>query len=725
MNCFKNKHLLTQIVVFLPYKDIISFSLCNQELNKLLDPNNNIIINTIYLLSTIDEFFEIEQTHYKNENKKNLLGKNIHFSCDWKIFLKQFKVYFDKCEDKTISLKVLDFFKIHIYLPDLRKECFHLEFENSSINQLSAYDFNSRLIHTYNYYSKYITFENIILHPEKNAQIKILREKLTFEDALINFSDLFRDFVNNKELNDFVNSKIITYKYEDLYNIYKEDNFHTKDICENNYLNDIFSFILWVNSIFIMYCKFNYEYIKGLFNNIDDEELLSEFISKKNDLINCALLINSTYDNVNIIINFLYIFKMMNDDFFSSGQLSLSLCSSTESESNISQSKHFDEKKYYDIIISPDKFTLYNLFLNSIERYYSSQLKLINKSFQKISESFFKEVFTFNPEESNNKQKNEEKMDMDDDEDEDSFENEIKSCDDEDEDLSMDMDIKPSKKEILESFMNSMVDRTVNNKNANGIMHSFFKVQDWYISDYEDILVNIFLEQILKSINVEKMPLDQCFDIVEKITRCEGNSKNLLINRDSLVLIRRTKKKLMKRGFWVIFQKLIEFLSNDFNKRIQEDGTLYLTALEKLNSQDYKCKLEVLSEDGEKNVIEHVQEEYNKAKEYLIKNNNVGIIENKLADQYLDSLKIPYVFLFKKFIWNYYKQLEIYKERDEKVVYYLSHFNQRYGEGKYCYKDEKEGSGKNMENKNQKVDELWNNCCYQNKEEVPIDSKFI
>ena len=30
-----------------------------------------------------------------------------------------------------------------------------------------------------------------------------------------------------------------------------------------------------------------------------------------------------------------------------------------------------------------------------------------------------------------------------------------------------------------------------------------------------------------------------------------------------------------------------------------------------------------------------------------------------------------------------------------------------------------------MENKNQKVDELWNNCCYQNKEEVPIDSKFI
>ena len=52
-----------------------------------------------------------------------------------------------------------------------------------------------------------------------------------------------------------------------------------------------------------MYCKFNYGYINGLFKNINDEELLIEYITKKNDLINTALLINSTFNNVNIILH--------------------------------------------------------------------------------------------------------------------------------------------------------------------------------------------------------------------------------------------------------------------------------------------------------------------------------------------------------------------------------------------------------------------------------------
>ena len=283
---------------------------------------------------------------------------------------------------------------------------------------------------------KYITFasllktinvENIILNPEKKVKIKILREKLKFEEILINFTDLFQDFVNNEELSDFVNSKIIKYQYEELFDIYDDNNFHIDDICDNKYLSEVISFILWVNYIFILYCKFNYEYIQGLFNNINEEELLSEYISKKNDLINCALLINSTYDNANIIINFLSIFKKIDDDYLSDGRLSL--CSSTDSESNLEQNSHFDEKKYYDMIISPNKFTLYNLFLKSIEKYYTSKLAQINEAFQTVSKSFFQEEFTVNPEDLNNNPKNEDKMKV---EDEDSFENEINSDCDED-----------------------------------------------------------------------------------------------------------------------------------------------------------------------------------------------------------------------------------------------------------------------------------------------------
>ena len=722
MNCFKNINLLSEISTYLSYKEIILFSMCCKDLNKLLDPKDNIVINTIFLLSIIDEYFEIEHSNYNNENKKNLLGKKIEFPTNWKMFLKQFKVHFGQYEDKTISQKVLDFFRIHIYLPDLRKECFHLEFENSSIHQLISYDINSRLIHTYNYYSKTINVENIILNPEKKVKIKILREKLKFEQNLINFTDLFQDFVNNEELSDFVNSKIIKYQYEELFDIYDDNNFHIDDICDNKYLSEVISFILWVNFIFILYCKFNYEYIQGLFNNINEEELLSEYISKKNDLINCALLINSTYDNANIIINFLSIFKKIDDDYLSDGRLSL--CSSTDSESNLEQNSHFDEKKYSDMIISPNKFTLYNLFLKSIEKYYTSKLAQINEAFQTVSKSFFQEEFTVNSDDLNNKPKNEDKMKV---EDEDSFENEINS--DCDEDLSMDIDMKPTKKEIIESFLNTMVDRTVNRNNSNGIMHSFFKVKDWYINDYENILVNIFTEQILKSINVEKIPIDQCFNIIEKLTRVEGNSKSLMVNRDSLIVIRRTKKKLMKEGFCTIFPNLIEELSNDFEnriQRIQEDGTLYISAVEKLNTQNYKCDMDVLSEEGEENVTKHVEKEYEKTKDYLIKKNNLGINEFKLAEKYIENIKFPYVFLFKKFLWNYYKQLEIYNERDEKVVYFLTHFGQKYGTEDNCYIKEKKGEEeKNLESNDQSKDELWNNCNSKEKEEVPIDSKFI
>lgn len=105
------------------------------------------------------------------------------------------------------------------------------------------------------------------------------------------------------------------------------------------------------------------------------------------------------------------------------------------------------KKKYYDMIISPNKFTLYNLFLKSIEKYYTSKLAQINEAFQTVSKSFFQEEFTVNPEDLNNNPKNEDKMKV---EDEDSFENEINS--DCDEDLSMDIDMKPTKKEIIESF---------------------------------------------------------------------------------------------------------------------------------------------------------------------------------------------------------------------------------------------------------------------------------
>ena len=58
-------------------------------------------------------------------------------------------------------------------------------------------------------------------------------------------------------------------------------------------------------------------------------------------------------------------------------------------------------------------------------------------------------------------------------------------------------------------------------------------------------------------------------------TRVEGNSKNLYLSRDSLTIIRRSKKKLMIKAYCAIFPKLIELISNDFHERIK-NGKLFL-----------------------------------------------------------------------------------------------------------------------------------------------------
>ena len=737
--CFKNNNYVAQIIVFLCPKEIVELSSCNRALKNLLDPKNNNIINTIFLLTIIERYFLLDKS-INFKNKKILLGKNNNFPFDMKLFLKQFILHFGKYKNIEISSRVQDFFRIHIYLPDLRKEIFNLEFENSSINMLVSYDINSRLIHTYNFYSKYITFENVILNNDKNSQIKILREKLSFENCIINFKSLFQDYVNNKSLCAFVNNDIIQYKYENLDKMYIDDTFLININCQNNELNDIFIFLLWINHMFILYCQFNYGYIKGLIDNMDDEELLTEFITKKNDLINCALLINSTFDNVNIVINLLNIFKEIFDSYIKESHnlkyLSLSQCSSTDSESNVKQENQTDVKKYYNKIISPfNKFLLYNLFLKSIDNYYTKKLESMIGTFKNVTKNFFLEAFTVKSQDYIKTAKKEDKMDIEEDDD-DELLNEIKCEEDDDDDISM--DIKLTKKELVENTVIAMIDCSVNNYNANGIMHTNFKADEYYIQNYENNLIDIFLAQINKSINEDKMPIDQCFDIVEVMTKNEGNSKNLCLSRESLVIVRRTKKPLMEKSYYIIFAKLMELMRNDFCERIKKDNdNLYLTAVEKIRSQDYKCDLDALTEDGETNVKTNVEKDYQEIENYFLKisnlntkivnnsndknnddNNNDNNNDKNLAKKYLECVKIDYVFLLKKLLWNYYKQLEIYKERDSRVEYYLKN-----NIGKYKNEfDEDHYQEKAIDTKKQPLPELWNRFKIK---EAPISNVII
>ena len=476
--------------------------------------------------------------------------------------------------------------------------------------------------------------------------------------------------------------------------IYSNNPSFINDNCQNSHLKEIFNFILWIIHLFIMYCSFNTEIINGLYNNIDNAEFLEEFLAKKNDLYNCALLINSTFENVNIIINFLKIYKGIYDEYKNINMnLSISNASSADSESNIPKSDQTNMKNYFDNIISPaGKFTLYNLFLKMIDELYIKKINSIKIVFPKIIKEVIAEKFSVNAQEIINKvKKEEEKMNISCEEDE----NEI-CCDDEDDDDNFSIDLTPSKKEISENLLNSYLDVYINGNNANAIMHSNLKIDNDYKENYEKIVGNVLEEQINKSLNEDKMPINQVFDIVEILTRCEGNSKNLFMNKDSFCIIRRSKIRIMKKAYYAIFAKLLELISKDFIERIKKDKEkLFISASESLRIQDYKCSLEVLSEEGEKNVEQKVKNDYIEAQNYLTKKFNLSENESKLAKEYLHSVKIEYVYVFKKLLWNYYKQIEIYKERDSRIEYY---FTNKTGKDDHIYDSANSNFEKNEEN---------------------------
>ena len=115
----------------------------------------------------------------------SLLQKCVKFKINWKIFLEKMNLGFAKYQGTPIGQKVLDSFKRHLNLEDLWKICFKQE--NEDFNQfIKNNDSNLRLTQAYNFYSKYITADNVIFHPEKKDKIPIFKANLLFEDCLIN-----------------------------------------------------------------------------------------------------------------------------------------------------------------------------------------------------------------------------------------------------------------------------------------------------------------------------------------------------------------------------------------------------------------------------------------------------------------------------------------------------------------------------------------------------------
>jgi hypothetical protein len=456
--CFENSNLLDIIVTYLNIKDIFYLSMSNKKLKEMLDPGNNSKVNVLYLLKIINDYFDFDKSYLKK--RKILLGKNLKFKVSWRLYLHHLIINFGKCEDQYINRKIRDFFRIRIYLPDLRKEIHILEYHNSTIHITRCYDTKINLIHTYNFYSKYITPELILNKNETNGKINILREKLVYEEYLINFKTLFYDFINNENYKHFI-INVCKYNIEvlvELYNCKDQDKTNFK-VNEQN--NNIIKFIVWISNIFILYTQINYEYIRGLLENenTDEQELISEFISKKNDLENCGLLINSQFENVNIIVNMLSIYRKIYDSYSDKYLKSHKSFDFFTPEFRLDKS---DSDQYKSIIIFSKKFSLYKLFLKIIDKYYTKNLPQIKEKYPIIAGDYFKEAL--NAKEENNNKINEIKMDVDE-FDKNEIQDETKNENINEEKKSINKKL-PSKN-LLEKFTNCILDDNVAEKNAN------------------------------------------------------------------------------------------------------------------------------------------------------------------------------------------------------------------------------------------------------------------
>ena len=631
--CFYNKHMLTNICSYITPKEIILFSSCNKTINDNLNPSNNSVINNImyyHVSQTIFEFDE-EESNTKKE-RKNVMENSWKSSVNWNLYLNQISKLFKLYPDPKISKSVFDFFKIHLYLSDLRKENNNLEYSFSSSHMLFSYDANFRETCKRNYYENYINNNYIINKGKGCKQIQVLKEKLPFENNLKNFYDEYNEMKSNEEYKCVINN-IINYDFETLEKIY--DNLEQNS--NNNKINRIIYFILWVNKCLITHCIYTYESIVRFVNSSDEKPFLVNYANKYDEYTNVSLLINSNYDNVNIIMNYVNKYIMNNSE--NSTKFSL-----------YELARKIFKKNVFDKISE----TIYEKTSFLLKEYYKNKFDENNQ----------------NVENNKDKQQNE---DCDD------YEMDYEELDDTN-DTSENMEERKNElvidiKALIEKIINTILDINIDRNNANAINHSQIKLSTEY-EKIEGLLNSKLCEIIQKKLNEEEKD-SEIFEILEKSLKNEKkNYFSFFYNKDSLKIINRTKKNLLTSTFKIMFGNLLQKLIKDFASRLRTNNNerkLYIKSNE--IEVDYKCDLSDFSQEKIMKIEGKVQEEINNIKTRLYERNINGYKINdtfNLVNQYIDNDGIEIVLLVKKMIYFYFKELEFYEEKDQKVFNILT-----------------------------------------------------
>ena len=633
--CFENKFTISNICSYLSPMEIISFSLCNKTIYDQLNPSKNAFINNIMYCHISQTFFEFDEKESNSKKERQKFMRNLwRSSVNWKMYLNQisklFKFYPDPDPEfgSKTSKFVLDSFKVHLHSLNLLQENTNLEFSYSTLHQLFYYDAISREI----YKDKNYINDNDIINKRKNCkQIQIiLRENLPFENELKNFNYVYDEWKNNQEYQ-IVFNNIINYEFEKLEKIY--DNLEQN--ANNTKLNRIIYFILWVNKCLITHCIYTYETIVRYENSSDEKKFLVDSINQYDKYIKTSLLINSNYDNINLLMNYVKTYVMNNSD-------------------------------------NSKKFSLYELSRKIYEKNVFDKIskKLIEKTSFLLKEYYEKKFDEESQNEENNKDKKQNENNDDDYQINFDELDEIIYTNDNTNDEAYDNKI------LIDKIISSVLDININKYNANAINHSEIKL----LKEYETILNSKLCEIIQKKIN-EDENISKIYDFLEKSLKDEKiNYFSFIPNQDSLKIINRTvnrtKKNLLQDTFKTISGFLLQKLIKDFSSRIRinnNERKLYIKGNE--IRVDYKCDLTDFNQERIKKIEGKVQEEIKNIKTCLNERNKNGYNVNdtlKLVNEYIDNDGIEIVLFVKKMLYFYFKELESYEEKDQKVFNILT-----------------------------------------------------
>ena len=393
---------------------------------------------------------------------------------------------------------------------------------------------------------------------------------------------------------------------------------------------------LWSIRSFMFYAKYNYEIIIRFDNDKEEAKFLSQFNKAYNSYINAALLTDSNFENISIIIN--YLDKFLNGNY---------------------QNKNVG------------KFSLYQLYFKIFEKKFFEKLekKIELKASLKLRE-YLNELIN------NEKDKNaSENMEIDE-----AYKtrdctpncstDEMEYLDELDSENILDFESKIEENELLSDITNSFLDMDINKDNSIAINHSCVRLGGNY-DKYEDMLDNelkLFLEK-----NIEEKSISEVFEVIEKSLKTYGNSR--IFGTNSLNLINRTKKKLLKNAYKILVPNIISILQKSFRAHLKLDEITKkrILILQKSEIQDNKEFNYDLSDFSQKNRIKiegKVKEEINNIKSCLYEQNINGFDIDEtvgLVNKYMDNNGIELVLLVKKMIYFYYGQMQIYEENDKKI----------------------------------------------------------